>query len=63
MMYLYDPQLGRRRRALTRDRLINLEHQIDDAVDVTTRDFSNRAAGLWAEMRSCMTSNAASDEC
>ena len=61
LMYFYDPQMGRRRRALMRDQLISLGHQIDDAVDVTTRDLSNRAAGLWAEMRSCITSNGASD--
>jgi len=46
---------------LTRDQLIGLGHQIDDAVDVTTRDLSNRAGGLWAEIGSCITSNGASD--
>jgi hypothetical protein len=60
LMYFYDPQMGRRR-ALTRDQLISLGHQIDDAVNVSTRDLSNHAAGLWAEMRSCITSNGASD--
>jgi uncharacterized membrane protein len=61
LMYFYDPQMGRRRRALTRDQLISLKHQIDDAVDVTTRDLTNRAVGLWAEMRSGITSNGAGD--
>jgi uncharacterized membrane protein len=62
LMYLYDPQMGRRRRALTRDKLLSLNHRIDDSVDVTTRDFTNRAVGLWAEMRSCITSDGASNE-
>jgi uncharacterized membrane protein len=62
LMYLYDPQMGRRRRALTRDQFIRLSHRIDDAVDVTSRDLTNRAVGLWAEMRSSITSNGVSDE-
>jgi hypothetical protein len=62
LMYLYDPQMGRRRRALTRDRFIRLGHRIDDSIDVTARDFTNRAVGLWAEMQSCMTSDGVSDE-
>ena len=62
LMYLYDPQMGRRRRALTRDQLLSLGHRIDDAVDVTTRDLTNRAVGLWAEMRASVTSNGVSDE-
>jgi hypothetical protein len=61
LMYFYDPQMGRRRRALTWDQLTSLKHQIDDAVDATTRDLTNRAVGLWAEMRSGITSNGASD--
>jgi uncharacterized membrane protein len=62
LMYLYDPQLGRRRRALTRDKFIHLIHRIDDAIDVTSRDLSNRAIGVWAEMRSCLASDEVGDE-
>jgi hypothetical protein len=61
LMYFYDPQMGRRRGALTRDRLISLGHHIDDAVDVTGRDLGNRAVSLWAEMRCCSCSNGVSD--
>ena len=57
LMYLYDPQMGRRRRALTRDQFIRLSHRIDEAIDVTSR-----AVGLWAEMRASMASNGVSDE-
>jgi uncharacterized membrane protein len=62
LMYLYDPQMGRRRRALTRDQFIRLSHRIDEAIDVTSRDLTNRAVGLWAEMRASMASNGVSDE-
>jgi uncharacterized membrane protein len=62
LMYLYDPQMGRRRRAVTRDKLLSLSHRLDDAVDVTARDLTNRTVGLWAEMRSSFTSDGVSDE-
>jgi uncharacterized membrane protein len=62
LMYLYDPQMGRRRRAVTRDKLIHLRHRLDDAVDVTTRDLTNRTVGLWAEMRSSIAGDGVSDE-
>jgi uncharacterized membrane protein len=55
-MYFYDPQMGRRRRALGRDKLIHLAHRLDDAVNVTSRDLTNRSVGLWAEMRSSFSS-------
>jgi uncharacterized membrane protein len=62
LMYLYDPQMGRRRRAVTRDKVVSFGHRLDDAIDVTTRDLTNRAVGLWAEMRSSVTSDGVSDE-
>jgi uncharacterized membrane protein len=61
LMYFYDPQMGRRRRALTRDQLIHMGHRIDGAVDVTSRDLTNRVVGLWAEMRSSLASEEVSD--
>jgi uncharacterized membrane protein len=42
--------------------LVSFGHRIDDAVDVTSRDLTNRAVGLWAELRSCTASNGVSDE-
>jgi uncharacterized membrane protein len=62
LMYLYDPQMGRRRRAVARDKVLSFGHSINDAVDVTSRDLTNRAVGLWAEMRSSITGNGVSDE-
>ena len=38
LMYLLDPDLGNRRRALMRDQLVRAGHVTGDAVDVTSRD-------------------------
>jgi hypothetical protein len=54
--------MRRRRRALARDKLIHVAHRIDDAVDVTSRDITNRAVGLWAEIRSSVASQEVGDE-
>jgi BON domain len=49
--YFFDPQLGRRRRALVRDQLVHLARVGQEAVDTTSRDVRNRAQGLTAELR------------
>jgi hypothetical protein len=46
LMYLLDPQMGRRRRALVRDKVIRLGHEARDAAEVVGKDMSNRARGL-----------------
>ncbi len=51
LMYLLDPQMGRRRRALVRDQVIHLEHEAEGAARVVGRDLSNRTQGLLAEAR------------
>jgi hypothetical protein len=48
MMYLLDPQQGRRRRAMVRDKAVHLAHEARDAGCVVARDMRNRAQGLWA---------------
>jgi hypothetical protein len=52
LMYLLDPDLGNRRRALVRDQLVRAGHLTGDAVDATSRDVRNRARGVVAELRS-----------
>jgi hypothetical protein len=47
LMYLGDPEGGRRRRALVRDRLVRAAHRTGDAVDVTSRDVTNARVGSW----------------
>jgi hypothetical protein len=52
LMYLLDPDLGNRRRALVRDQLVRARHLTEDAMDATSRDVRNRARGVVAELRS-----------
>lgn len=47
-MYFSDPDRGRRRRALTRDKFVRVVHRSSDAMDVATRDLNNRVHGLRA---------------
>ncbi|MBI3966401.1 MAG: SRPBCC family protein [Chloroflexi bacterium] len=52
LMYLLDPNRGRRRRALIRDQFVHLTHVTAAAAAVTSRDLGNRARGLFAELTS-----------
>jgi len=52
LMYIFDPDRGRRRRATARDAAHHIVNAIDDAVGKTSRDLSNRAQGLVAELDS-----------
>src|SRR5438874_12205809 len=46
LMYVFDPQMGRRRRALARDKAVRLAHEAQDTAEVVRRDMTNRARGL-----------------
>jgi hypothetical protein len=50
-MFVLDPQQGRRRRALARDKLVHARHQATDFVQGKAQDLRNRAHGLAAETR------------
>lgn len=60
LMYFFDPRLGNRRRSLARDQLIGTANQLTEAADRTLRDVQNRATGVAAEFRACV-SGAGSD--
>lgn len=47
-MYFLDPERGRRRRALVRDEIEHLRHQLQDELDAGSRDATNRARGVVA---------------
>jgi hypothetical protein len=49
--YFFDPDMGRRRRALVRDQLVRLIRIGREEVEVGMRDASNRARGLVATVR------------
>jgi uncharacterized membrane protein len=62
-MYLSDPDKGRRRRALARDKMQSLMARTGDAISVTSRDFSNRMQGLRAQAsRALMRGNVSDDQ-
>ena len=50
-MYLLDPQRGRRRRHLMRDKLVHAAKETGGALGTASRDLSNRAGGLAAVTR------------
>lgn len=62
LMYLLDPDLGTRRRARMRDRLMRARHLTGDAMDATSRDVRNRARGVVAELRSRLLPGDVSDD-
>jgi hypothetical protein len=50
-MYLLDPQQGRRRRALLRDKFVHTQRLVRERTEATARDLSNRAQGVAAQAR------------
>lgn len=46
LMYMLDPDAGRRRRALARDKISSMAQQACDAAGVVGRDMKNRAQGV-----------------
>ena len=51
-MYLLDPQGGRSRRALVRDKAVHSQHVAAGGLDRQVRDAGHRIHGLWAETKS-----------
>jgi hypothetical protein len=62
MMYLFDPNSGRRRRSLVRDQLRHSCLATSKSADVLRRDAGNRLHGLIAEMRHSFNHDRPSDE-
>lgn len=49
LMYLFDPQVGNRRRSLIRDQATRVLRQSDTFIEKAGRDIRNRARGVLAE--------------
>lgn len=62
LFYVLDPQSGRRRRALMRDKLIHFSRVTRDALDTTARDMANRTRGIVAATRAHLSEERVSDE-
>jgi gas vesicle protein len=48
-MFVFDPQQGRRRRALARDKALHYSREAGKLVSSTSQDLKNRAYGLAKE--------------
>ena len=55
LMYIFDPDDGRRRRALIRDKAVGLSNDAKRVIDKRSRDISNRAQGLVHDARSLIS--------
>jgi len=62
MMYMFDPNRGRTRRAIARDKAASLYNASGQAVARTTQDIRNRATGVAASTRSMLKSEPVTDE-
>jgi hypothetical protein len=61
LMFVFDPDRGRRRRALLRDQWVRRSRELVNALEVTARDLRNRATGLAAEVSSLFSDGTADD--
>jgi len=61
LMYLLDPQQGRRRRALMRDKAVHLARKGSALTDAGTRDLAHRATGVATGLGSALRSSAVDD--
>ena len=62
LMYLFDPDKGRRRRALLRDRAVHVYHKTADGLRYASRGIAQRAEALSARTRSLLTRSWVSDD-
>jgi hypothetical protein len=61
VMYLLDPDRGKRRRALLRDKCVSTTKKTGEGIQTTARDMSNRARGIATTIKSRFTSNESDD--
>lgn len=61
LMYVLDPNSGRRRRALVRDQLTRARRKTRDGLGATARDLGNRATGMTAAARRRWSAKEVSD--
>lgn len=61
LMYVLDPERGKRRRGLVRDKALHLSRQASDRLAARSRDWRNRARGVTAKVKAMAKSEAVSD--
>jgi len=62
LMYFFDPRVGRRRRALLRDRWIHGMHEVESTIQIVWHDLSTRALRLTAEAKAMFSDDYAPDD-
>jgi osmotically-inducible protein OsmY len=62
LMYFFDPNRGRSRRAVVRDKARHAERSIQAAGSIALRDLANRTKGLLKEAYSSATEGSVSDD-
>ncbi|MDQ5858859.1 MAG: BON domain-containing protein [Acidobacteriota bacterium] len=61
LMYVLDPERGKRRRALVRDKAVRVTKKTGDSFGARSRDWKNRAKGVAAEVKSLARREEVSD--
>jgi hypothetical protein len=61
LMYLLDPDRGKRRRALVRDKFVWAARKTGEGFEVTARDLRNRSQGIISELQSRFSSEPVDD--
>lgn len=51
LMYVLDPERGKKRRVLVRDKAVRAARKAGDTLDAKSRDWKNRAKGAVAEVK------------
>jgi hypothetical protein len=55
IMYILDPESGRRRRAIVRDRAVNTANDTAEAIGDAARDLRHRGRGTAAEVKGVLS--------
>ncbi|MEO8348688.1 MAG: BON domain-containing protein [Acidobacteriota bacterium] len=61
LMYVLDPERGKRRRAVVRDKAVRITKKTGDSVGARSRDWKNRAKGVAAQVKSLTSREEVSD--
>jgi osmotically-inducible protein OsmY len=62
LMYFFDPDRGKKRRALVRDKVEAAGNKVEMAAGKVSRDLRNRCYGMMAETKSLFRHEEAADE-
>jgi hypothetical protein len=61
-IYLFDPNLGKRRRSLLRDKVTHARNKIRKSAEIALRDIEHRLYGAFCELRAKLRGRDTSDE-